>query len=78
MTKATKSTLDTAIQAVRKLPTAAQEAIAREVMEQVEDFSTPDRSPERQAIIMERMSKPRTYVSRDDFLAMLRQYNPSL
>ena len=78
MTKTAATLLDIALQAVWKLPEPAQEAIAHEVMEKVEDFSTPARSPERQAIIKERMSKPRKHVSRDDFLTMLRQYNPSI
>lgn len=78
MSKTETTLLDIAFRAICKLPESAQEAIAHEVMEQVEDFSTPDRSPERQAIIKERMSKPRDFVSRDDFMTMLRQYNPSL
>jgi len=71
-------TIDAAIEAVRALPHEAQDAIAHEILEQIEDYRTPDRPPEIQALIEERMSKPRTAVSRDDFMAMLRKYNPAL
>jgi hypothetical protein len=71
-------TLDKAVEAARKLSPEAQEALARELLERVEDFSAPERSPERQAIIEDRLSRPLKEVSRDDLMAMLRQYNPAL
>lgn len=78
MSKTKPVTLNYAVSAVRKLPADTQAAIARELMEKIEDFSTPDRPAERQAIIKERLSKPLRAISRDDLTAMLRQYNPSL
>ncbi|PIW29818.1 MAG: hypothetical protein COW30_03940 [Rhodospirillales bacterium CG15_BIG_FIL_POST_REV_8_21_14_020_66_15] len=78
MSKDTFVTLDDAVSAARKLPSDAQAAIARELMEQVEDFSTPERSAERQKIIKDRLSKPLRAISRDELTAMLRRYNPAI
>ena len=71
-------TLDDAVLAARKLPSDAQMAVARELMEQVEDFSTPDRSADRQQAIKDRLGKPLRAISRDELMAMLRQYNPAV
>lgn len=78
MNKAKVVTLNDAISAARKLPQDTQVAIARELMEQVEDFSTPERTTERQQIIKDRLGKPLHAVSRDELTAMLRQYNPTV
>ena len=77
MTDKTTS-LDTAVAAARRLPDETQEALARELMERVEDFSTPDRPADRQSIIKERLAKPLEAISRDDLMVILRQYNPAL
>ena len=56
-----------------------QHAIAQEILAMAEDGALPpERSPKDQAIIKERLSKPRRYVSRDDFMTMLRQFNATL
>jgi len=78
MNKTRTVTLDEAIKAARKLPVDAQAALATELMEQVEDLSTPDRPADRQKIIKDRLTKPLKAVSRDAFMIMLRKYNPSL
>ena len=78
MRKSNFITLNDAVSAARKLPEDTQVAIARELMEQVEDFSTPDRPADRQEIIRERLSKPLRAVSRDELTAMLRKYSPAL
>lgn len=70
-------TLNDAVSAVRKLPADTQAAIARELIERVEDYSTPDRPAERQTIIKERLGKPLRAISRDELAAMLRQYIPA-
>lgn len=71
-------TLDEAITVVRDLPAEMQEAIAAEMLERAADFVRPERTPERQAIIEERMAVPRTHVPRAEFMAMLRKYDPTL
>lgn len=71
-------TLDKAVEAARKLPQEAQEALAKELLDRVEEFSAPERSPERQAIIRERLARPLEAVSREDVMVMLRRYNPAL
>lgn len=78
MSKTKTVTLNDAVSAARKLPPESQEAIARELMEQVEDFSTPERPAERQEIIKERLSTPLRAVSRDELTSMLRRYNPAV
>ena len=78
MSKMKAFTLDDAVSAARKLPSDAQAAIAQELMEQVEDFSTPERPADRQQIIKDRLSKPLRAISRDDLTEMLRQYNPAI
>ena len=78
MNNAKTITLDDAVKAARLLPTDTQAALANELMEQVEDLSTPDRPADRQKIIKDRLAKPLKAISRDEFMAMLRQYNPSL
>lgn len=78
MSKTKSVSLEDAVVAARKLPSETQEAIASELMEKVEDFSTPQRSSERQAIIKDRLGKPLRAVSRDDLTAMLRKYNPAV
>lgn len=78
MSKAKFVSLEDAVAAARKLPSESQTAIARELMEQVEDFSTPERPAARQAIIKDRVSKPLRAVSRDELTAMLRKYNPAV
>ena len=71
-------TLDEAIQAARKLPKDTQAALASELMEHVEDLSTPDRPSERQELIKNRLARPLKAISRDQLMAMLRRYNPSV
>ena len=78
MNNAKTISLDEAVKAVRRLPEDTQAALASELMERVEDVSTPDRPDDRQALIKDRLSKPLKVVSRDEFMAMLRQYNPAL
>jgi len=78
MNDAKTISLDEAVKAVRKLPADTQAALASELMERVEDVSTPDRPDDRQALIKDRLAKPLKAVSRDEFMAMLRQYNPVL
>ena len=70
--------LDEAVKAARRLPTDTQAALASELMERVEDVSTPDRPSECQALIKDRLAKPLKAISRDEFMTMLRQYNPAL
>ena len=71
-------TLDEVVRVARSLPPAAQEAIAHELMEQIEDFAEPMRTAERQAIIKERVARPFKAAPRDEVMAILRQYNPAL
>ncbi len=78
MTKVDEKTLDQAVAATRELPEDVQTMVAHEVFEMIEDISVPPRSPEDQAEIKKRLAQPRQAVSRDDFMAMLRQYNPAL
>jgi len=78
MSNAKTISLDEAVKAARRLPADTQTALASELMERVEDVSTPDRPSERQALIKDRLAKPLEAISRDEFLAMLRQYNPAL
>ena len=70
--------LDEAVEAARELPAETQAALASELMERVEDYQTPGLTPEQQKIVKERLAMPREHVSREDFLAMLRRYNPAL
>jgi len=78
MSNAKTITLDEAVKIARGLPADTQAALANELMEQVEDLSTPDRPDDRQKIIKDRLTKPLKAISRDDFMVMLRLYNPSL
>lgn len=78
MSNSKTTTLDEAIAAARKLPADTQAAVAAELMECVEDLSAPDRQQDRHDIIKERLAKPLEAISRDEFMAMLRQYNPGL
>ncbi len=71
-------TLDEAIEAARQLPAETQPAVAAELMEYVEDLSTPHRPEDRRHIIKERLANPLEAISRDQLMAMLRQYNPAL
>ena len=75
MNRPHKTTLDEAVAAARALPEAAQELIAAEIMESVEDLTPSKRSPERQAIIKDRLAKPLKTVSREELTAMLRKYD---
>ncbi len=78
MKNAKTITLDEAVEAAQKLPIDTQAALANELMEHVEDLSTPDRPHERQNLIKDRLAKPLKAISRDELMAMLRQYNPVL
>jgi len=71
-------TLDDAVSAARDLPDAVQEALAREMLDRIADFQTPDRPPARQQIIQERLARPLSAISRDDLMKMLREYDPDL
>lgn len=71
-------TLDDAVEAARRLPESAQTELAVELMERVEDISTPERPEDRQFLIKERLSKPLEAISRDELMALLRRYNPAL
>ncbi len=71
-----KSTsLDQAVEAARALPEAAQDLLAHEIMESIADLTPPARSPERQAVIKERLSKPLNTISRDEVMSVLRRYD---
>lgn len=70
--------LDDAVRAARDLPQDAQKALAQTLMDQIEDFTTPKRSHERQTIIAQRVQSPLSAISRDELMAMLRQYNPAI
>jgi len=78
MTKSENITLEKAVEAARNLPDEAQRELASEMMEWVEEYSTPGRPKTRQDIIRERMSKSLKSISRDDHIKMLRKYNPAL
>ncbi len=78
MTNTKTVTLDEAVEAARKLPNDAQAALASELMERIEDVSTLERPSDRQKIIKDRLAKPLKAISRDELMAMLRQYNPAL
>ena len=71
-------TLDEAVEAARRLPENAQAELAAELMERVEDVSTPERPEDRQRLIKDRLSKPLEAITRDELMAMLRRYNPAL
>lgn len=78
MNKTGTSTLDRAVAAIRELPGEAQEAMAHIIMEHAQGFVLPTRDPEHQALVEERLSKPLKFVSRKEFLATLRRFNPSI
>lgn len=78
MTRGKAITLDDAIEAARRLPENVQTELAAELMERVEDISTPGRSEDRQRLIKERLAKPLEAIPRDDLMALLRRYNPAL
>lgn len=71
-------TLHEAIAAVRKLPEDEQTALAEELVALVEDYQTPGLTDTQRDIVAKRLAEPRSHVPRDDFLAMLRRYNPAL
>lgn len=76
MNTSTKPTLDEAVAAAKKLPEAAQDIIAREILDLTVEAEQlpPTRTAEEQAIIQERMSQPRTYVPRERIDALLNKY----
>ncbi|MCH8240660.1 MAG: hypothetical protein IIB62_11560 [Proteobacteria bacterium] len=78
MSKNKTASLDEAVEAVRALPQGSQDAIAQELVAMVEDYSMPERPAEEQELIKQRLKGPRKAISRADFMAMLRQYNPAL
>lgn len=71
-------TLNQAFEAARALPEAAQQLVAHEIMEQIEDLAAPQPSPELIAIIKERLSNPLVEMPREELVAILRLYNPAL
>ena len=66
-------TLDEAVKAARELPAAAQEALAKELLDSVADFQTPDRPAARQQIIRDRLAKPLSAAPRDQVMDLLRK-----
>ena len=79
MNKLKTPTLDEAVAEVKKLSEAEQTIIAGELITLArEGVLPPPRSPEDQAIIEDRMSKPRTYASREEVMAVLRKYDPAV
>jgi len=75
MSKDKDVTLEEAMAAARRLPEDAQAELASELMERVEDVSTPDRPARRQAQIKERLQGQLGEVLRDEVMAVLRQYH---
>jgi len=71
-------TLDEAMEAARRLPISAQAELAAELMEHIENISTPDRPEDRQQVIKERLAKPLEAISRDELMTVLRRYNPAI
>ena len=71
-------TLDEALTVFHDLPDEMQEAIAAEMLERAEELMRPQRTPERQAIVKERMAAPLTHVPRAEVMAILRKYKPAL
>lgn len=74
MATKTTTTLETAIEAVRKLPEEAQTAIAQEMIEHADAIANYDLSDEQRAIVKERLAQPRTPLSVQEFQAFLDQY----
>ena len=76
----TKNTtlVDEAVAAIRELPEEEQTILAQDILTTIDEgVLPPPRSPEEQAVIVERMSKPRTYVPREEIEALFRKYNRS-
>ena len=78
MSNAKTIMLEEAVKIARSLPADNQLALANELMEHVQDMSPPDRPGDRQDLIKDRLAKPLKAISCDEFMAMLRQYNPAL
>ena len=74
MSEANTITLDEAVKIARRLPVDTQAALANELMEHVLDMSPPDRPADRQDLIKDRLAKPLKAITRDELMAMLRQY----
>lgn len=74
MNEQTKISLEEAVAAARRLSPGAQELLAREIFERVEDFELPVRSSERQGLIRERLTQPLEAASRADVEAVLDRY----
>lgn len=78
MSKNKIPTLDEAVEAVRTLPQGSQDAIVQELVAMVEDYQAPGLTDAQRDIVTKRLAEPRSHIPRDDFLAMLRRYNPAL
>jgi len=74
MSKANTITLKEAVKIARRLPADTQAALANELMNHVQDMSPPDRPDDRQDLIKDRLAKPLKAITRDELMAMLRQY----
>ena len=68
-------TLERAIEAARLLPDDVQEELGRELLERVDGYSTPKRSPERQQIIKDRLARPLVAAPKERIDALLRKFD---
>ena len=71
-------TIEDALKAAKTLPDDAQSELAQELVALVEDYRASGLTSEQREIVRKRLADPRTHVSRSDFLAMLRRYNPAV
>ncbi len=70
----TATTLETALDAVRKLPVDAQEAIASSMIDDVEAYNKSNLTDAQRASVIESLNKPHKFVSADTIAQTLKRH----
>ena len=78
MSRSKTITLKEAMEAAQTLPEEARPALAEEVVALVEDDHAPGLTDTQREFVKKRLAEPSKHVAREDFLEMLRRYNPTL
>lgn len=70
--------LDTAIDAVRALPKETQEAIAHDLIDEVEHYASSSLTEAERAVVHERLQKPMATVSAEAVTRTLERFKPTI
>ncbi len=78
MTSTVTQKLADLVDTIEALPAQAQADVLAEIESRIESLKQSSLTDEQRAVVKARLAAPRQYAGRDDVLALLRRFNPTL